>query len=237
MDELPEITILVPTWNRTKFLPLFLMNLKNQNYPHDKLKLIIDDDGSEKFISDIQEVKRILYPIQVKYINNKPKRTIGKKRNDLIKECETKIFCFMDDDDVYLPTYISYSYETMKQKRAGCVGSDKMLFCMSQKNFDIHAINCGDNVKLIHEATIMMTKKWFRASCGFADGSQGEGKNLFFGMESKVAITDVRRIMCCLQHEGNTVEKLQFAKDENKLDIRLDDKLINLIKNILDIKD
>ena len=237
MDELPEITILVPTWNRTKFLPLFLMNLKNQNYPHDKLKLIIDDDGENKFISDIQEVKRILYPIQVKYINNKPKRTIGKKRNDLIKECETKIFCFMDDDDVYLPTYISYSYETMKQKRAGCVGSDKMLFCMTQKNFDIHAINCGDNVKLIHEATIMMTKKWFRASCGFADGSQGEGKNLFFGMESKVAITDVSRIMCCLQHEENTVEKLQFAKDENKLDIRLDDKLINLIKNILDIKD
>ena len=236
MSELPDITILVPTFNRSKFLPLFLMNLKNQNYPHNKLKLIIDDDGENKFISDIDEVRRILHPIEVRYFKDRPRRSIGKKRNDLIKDCETKILCFMDDDDVYLPTYISYSYETMKQKRAGCVGSDKMLFCMTQKNFDIHAINCGDNVKLIHEATLMMTKKWFRASCGFADGSQGEGKNLFFGMESKVAITDITKVMCCLQHEGNTVEKLQFAKDDNKLDIRLDDKLINLIKNILDIK-
>ena len=236
MSELPDITILVPTFNRSKFLPLFLMNLKNQNYPHNKLKLIIDDDGENKFISDIDEVRRILHPIEVRYFKDRPRRSIGKKRNDLIKDCETKILCFMDDDDVYLPTYISYSYETMKQKRAGCVGSDKMLFCMTQKNFDIHAINCGDNVSLIHEATLMMNKKWFRASCGFADGSQGEGKNLFFGMESKVAITDITKVMCCLQHEGNTVEKLQFAKDDNKLDIRLDDKLINLIKNILDIK-
>jgi hypothetical protein len=43
--------------------------------------------------------------------------------------------------------------------------------------------------------------------------------------------------MCCLQHKENTIEKLQFAKEDNKLDIRLDDKLISLIKNILDIKD
>ncbi len=150
MSELPEITILVPTWNRSKFLPLFLMNLKNQNYPHNKLKLIIDDDGKDKFIKDIDEVRRILHPIDVRYIKDRAKRSIGKKRNDLIKECDTKIFCFLDDDDVYLPTYISYSYETMKEKKAGCVGSDKMLFCMTQKNFDIHAINCGDNVKLIH---------------------------------------------------------------------------------------
>ncbi len=237
MSELPEITILVPTWNRSKFLPLFLMNLKNQNYPHNKLKLIIDDDGKDKFIKDIDEVRRILHPIDVRYIKDRAKRSIGKKRNDLIKECDTKIFCFLDDDDVYLPTYISYSYETMKEKKAGCVGSDKMLFCMTQKNFDIHAINCGDNVKLIHEATIMMTKKWYRASCKFQDSSQGEGKNIFQGHESKVAITDIRKIMCCLQHKENTIEKLQFAREDNKLDIRLDDKLISLIKNILHIKD
>tara|TARA_R100000773_G_C4107047_1_gene49076 strand:- start:109 stop:486 length:378 start_codon:yes stop_codon:yes gene_type:complete len=125
----------------------------------------------------------------------------------------------------------------MKDKRAGCVGSDKMLFCMTERNFDIHAINCGNNVKLIHEATIMATKKWYRASCKFQDSSQGEGKNIFVGYESKVAITDVAKIMCCIQHGENTIEKLQFAKDENKLEIRLDDNLINLIKQILDIKD
>ena len=54
MEDLPEITILVPTWERSKFLPLFLMNLKSQIYPQHLLKLIIDDDGNDKFIKDIQ---------------------------------------------------------------------------------------------------------------------------------------------------------------------------------------
>ena len=65
----PEITILVPTWNRHKFLDLFVLNLKNQDYPHNKLKVIIDDDGSEKFITDENElngVKQFLHPIQIK---------------------------------------------------------------------------------------------------------------------------------------------------------------------------
>ena len=238
--ELPEITILCPTWNRHKFLRLFAMNLKLQDYPHNKLKVIIDDDGEEKFITDgkeLDELKQHIHPIQLKYINDKPRRTIGKKRNDLVKECATKIFVFMDDDDCYLSTYISHSYQVMKDTKSGCVGSDKMLFCMTQKNFDIHAINCGDKVKLIHEASVMATKKWFRASCKFGNNSQGEGKNLFEGHESKVAITDISKIMCCVQHDGNTVGKLQFAREDNKMDITLNSDLIKLLKEILDIKD
>ena len=88
------------------------------------------------------------------------RRELLEKRNDLIKECETKIFCFMDDDDIYFPEYISHSYETLKSNKVGCVGSDKMIFTMSEKNFSIHAIDCGNTKKLIHEATMMMTKKF-----------------------------------------------------------------------------
>jgi len=228
-----EITILVPTYNRSKFLTLFLMNLKGQDYPHHLLKLIIDDDGTDKFIQDIDEVRRILHPIEVQYITNKPKRTIGKKRNDLVKECETKIFCFLDDDDIYFPTYISHSYQVLKENKAGCVGSDKMVFCMSDKNFDLHAIDCGNKASLIHEATMMMTKKWFRASCKFGNNSQGEGKNIFFGHERTVAFTDIMKVMCCLQHGSNTVDKLQFAKEDNKLPFGLDEKFREILENIL----
>ena len=228
-----EITILVPTFNRSKFLQLFLMNLKCQDYPHHLLKLIIDDDGTDKFIQDIDEVKRILHPIEVQYINNKPRRTIGKKRNDLVKECKTKIFCFLDDDDVYFPTYISHSYQVLKDNKAGCVGSDKMVFCMTDKNFDLHAIDCGNRAVMIHEATMMMTKKWYKASCKFGNNSQGEGKNIFVGHEKTVAFTDIMKVMCCVQHGSNTVNKLQFAKDDNKLPFGLDDKFKELLEKLL----
>ena len=234
--ELPEITILVPTWNRSKFLSLFLMNLKSQIYPHEKLKLIIDDDGDDKFIKDIDFVRRTLNPIQVSYVKDKPRRSIGKKRNDLIKKCDTKIFCFMDDDDIYLPSYISHSYSILKGQHVGCVGSDKMLFCMSDKDFGVYAINCGNNVKLIHEGTLMMTKKWYKASCGFGNNSQGEGRQIFEGHIKDVAITDITKLMVCLQHQGNTIAKTQFATPENKVDITMNDDFINIIKEILQIK-
>jgi len=228
-----EITVLVPTWNRSKFLSLFLMNLKCQDYPHHLLKLIIDDDGTEKFIQDIDEVRRILHPIEVQYIKDKPRRSIGKKRNDLVKECKTKIFCFLDDDDVYFPTYISHSYQVLKENKAGCVGSDKMVFCMTDRNFDLHAIDCGNRAVMIHEATMMMTKKWYKASCKFGNHSQGEGKNIFAGHEKTVAFTDIMKVMCCIQHGSNTVNKLQFAKEDNKLPFDLDDKLKELLEKLL----
>lgn len=227
------ITILIPTYNRSKFLPLCLLNIKSQDYPHHLLKVIIDDDGENKFIQDVDEVRKILHPIQVTYITNKPRRTIGKKRDDLIKACDTKILCFLDDDDIYFPTYISHSYNVMKYKKVGCVGCDKMVFCMTERDFNLHAINCGDQPSLIHEATIMMTKKWYRASCKFANSSEGEGKNIFFGMEHSVAITDIMKIMCCVQHPGNTIDKLQFANEDNKLDFNLSDELKQLLSDIL----
>tara|TARA_R110000796_G_scaffold23875_2_gene68364 strand:+ start:1711 stop:2406 length:696 start_codon:yes stop_codon:yes gene_type:complete len=227
------ISILVPTWNRSKFLPLFLTNLKSQTYPHDKLTIIIDDDGTDKFIKDIDEFKSLVSPMKVKYVTQRQKRTIGKKRNDLVKDCQTKIFCFMDDDDIYFPTYISHSYETLKSKKVGCVGSDKMLFTMSDKNFSIHAIDCGNNKKLIHEATLMMTMKFYKASCKFKNNSQGEGENIFHGHEKNVGITDIQKIMCCVQHGGNTIDKLQFAKDENKLPIDLSKEMLEILNQVI----
>ena len=197
------------------------------------MKLIIDDDGTDKFIQDIDEVRRILHPIEVQYIKDKPRRSIGKKRNDLVRECKTKIFCFLDDDDVYFPTYISHSYQVLKENKAGCVGSDKMVFCMTDRNFDLHAIDCGNRAVMIHEATMMMTKKWYKASCKFGNNSQGEGKNIFAGHEKTVAFTDIMKVMCCVQHGSNTVNKLQFAKEDNKLPFDLDDKFKELLENLL----
>ena len=231
-----DITILVPVWNRENFLPLLLMNLKSQDYPHEHLRLLIDDDTEnpdERFIKNLDEVKQMLHPIKVEYITGKPRRSIGKKRNDLIKACKTKIFMFFDSDDVYLPTAVSYSYSVLKSNKFGCVGSDKMIFCMTDKDFSIHAIDCGNTKKLIHEATIMGTVKWWRASCKFTDGSRGEGANLFQGHESKVGITDVSKVMICVQHGENTIDKLQFAKDKNKLKIEISDELKDVLTKIL----
>lgn len=106
---------------------------------------------------------------------------------------------------------------------------------MTDRNFDLHAIDCGDRAVMIHEATMMMTKKWYKASAKFANNSAGEGKNIFAGHESNVAITDIMKCMCCVQHGENTINKLQFAKEENKLDFNISDEFKKILTKILNI--
>jgi glycosyltransferase involved in cell wall biosynthesis len=76
------ITILVPTYNRSRFLPLFLMNLISQDYPHNLLNVIILDDGEERFIKDedeLQRVKEHISPISLTYVTDKKEKLLVKK--------------------------------------------------------------------------------------------------------------------------------------------------------------
>lgn len=234
-----RISILVPTFNRRKFVLLFQRNLITQDYPHELLTVIIDDDSDagEQFIKDeeMESFRESIKPIKLKYLKSDKKKSIGEKRHNLIKNCNDDIFCFLDDDDLYYETYISSSYTKLKsvmKRGRGCVGCDKMLFCMTDLDYSVHAIDCGNNKIMIHEATIMATKKWYKSSCGFEKSSRGEGKQLFYGMDKTVGITDIKDIMLCLQHSGNTVDKLQFAKEDNKLNIEISDELKIILDEI-----
>ena len=234
-----DITILIPTFNRRKFLPLLIRNIECQDYDHNKIKIIIDDDGAEKLIQskqELDEIKEHLHPIEITYITDRKWRSIGQKRNELVKLAKTKVVTFLDDDDLYMPTYLSHNYQILKNNKAGCVGSNAMIFAMSDRNFDLYALQCGDNKTLIHEATLMFTKKWFNSSQKFANSSQGEGVNIFQGNTKNVILTDIRQLMICIQHADNTVDKLPFATEETKLDIKLEGDLIEIIKNILQNK-
>jgi len=232
-----RISILVPTYNRRKFLYLFHHNITTQDYPHEYLTVIIDDDGDEPFLKEeeLGDFMESIYPIRLKYMRSDKKKSIGEKRHNLIKNSTDDVFCFLDDDDLYYETYISSSYEKLKsvmKRGRGCVGCDKMLFCMTDMDYSVHAIDCGNNKVMIHEATIMATKKWYKSSCGFEKSSRGEGKQLFYGMDKTVGITDIKDIMLCLQHKENTVDKIQFAREDNKLNIEISEELKIILDKI-----
>ena len=232
-----EITVLIPSYRRRKFLPLLLKNLKVQDYPHHLIKVIVDDDSpieSRLILSEeLDDIKKHLHPIKFDYITPNKKRSIGFKRNNLVKLATTKIVTFIDDDDIYLPTYISYQYSLLKEHKAGCVGSNKMIFTSQENGWSVYALDCGDKKNLIHEACLMFSKKWYRASCGFENSSQGEGRNIFQGHEKNVIISDIIYCMICIQHQENTIDKRQFCRDETKIDIVMNDNLIEILDKIL----
>ena len=126
--EYPKVSILTPTYDRSRFLPLMILNLRIINYDKTKLEQVIYDDHPTNplFLNneELQSYKELVKPIKINYIYN-PKRhlSIGEKRNLLVKNAKNKIYINMDDDDIYFSDYIKISVETLKKNKLGLVGS------------------------------------------------------------------------------------------------------------------
>jgi FkbM family methyltransferase len=216
--EYPNISILTPTWNRPQFLSLAVFNVQMYNYDKNKLEwVILDDHPTRPFIPDKSthdQIQQAIHPVKLNYIRDTKKHmTIGEKRNRLVKEAKYQTICFQDDDDIYMPSYLKHSYDTMRQNKAGLVGSPEMLFVFPKQNFQMSYINCPTK-RMSHEATFMTTKKYIKSMGGFPKSSQGEGAKLIDFSEKRCARTDIRKIMICVCHDNNTCAKQRFLKDK-----------------------
>ena len=68
-----KISILIPTYNRSKFIQLCIMNILRQDYPHELLEVIIldDSDSQTPFIENEEYMKNVLFPIKLNYIKQR----------------------------------------------------------------------------------------------------------------------------------------------------------------------
>ncbi len=231
--ELQNISILTPTYNRSYLLGFYLENIKCQDYPHHLLEVVIDDDGTDKFIPNnkIDYVKNILAPIKLKYLYYKNKRTIGEKRNNLVKNASSKIVINFDDDDIYQECIISYSFNNLKSNsKISLVGTNQMIFCYINDNFKISAIQCNHK-RLIHESGMMMTKKHWKSQGGFSKTSRGEGCNLIDDHNpDNIKLLECKYMLYCICHDNNTIDKERFNNEnDNQPHMKISDNLKNLI--------
>ena len=235
--EYPPISILTPTWNRPQFLNLAVFNVQMYNYDKNKLEwVIVDDHPTRPFIKDqstYDQVQQAIHPVKLKYIRDTKKHmTIGEKRNRLVKEAKYPTIAFQDDDDIYMPSYLKYSYDTMRQNKVGLVGSPEMLFVFPKQNFQMSYIKCPAK-RQAHEATFMTTKKYIRSMGGFPKSSQGEGAKLIDFSEKRCAKTDIRKVMICVCHDSNTCKKERFL--ENKINGKLNKVYYRILSDIFGI--
>jgi len=225
-NQLPNISLLMPIYNRSKFKRLIISNLLRLNYDLSKLEFVVDDDSDTdplfKTKEEENEFKVIIAPIKLSYYRNTQKRQIGEKRNFLTKHARYDICANIDSDDLYLSDYLMHSLEIMRKNKYGLVGSPQMLFVFPNDNFLITGIECPTK-RMNHEATFMYTKKYWKAMGGYTNkSSQGEGTSMIDGMSDKlVGKTNIQNIMICVCWEGNTINKDRF-KDSTVVKAELD---------------
>jgi hypothetical protein len=246
-DDLPCVSITIPCYKRRKFIPLMLSNIISQNYPPNKIEVVILQDGVEDLFETPEHKKMFedtISPRKLKYVYEGPRvrRSIGDKRNKLVKMASHKIIASMDSDDIYFHNYLRISVNALKQYKAGITSSAAMLFTYPNDGFKITAIRCGYKEQG-HEATCVFTKKHFKSMGGFRSkgegSSRGEGSKMIWGGENKMVNLDIKDLMCCVGHvgdEGNTIDKEQFKHAHIDGNLDPNSTPIKILENIFGVK-
>jgi len=237
--KLEKISILIPTYGRRKFTPLIMNNLHRLNYPKQLLEVIIyDDHPTEPHFRDECEREYFEKCVGIKTIYiYKPEKhlTIGDKRNKMVKLANHKYCYNMDSDDIYYSNCILYSLIQLKKNKVGLVGSAQMLFVYPHYDWKVTGIRC-EHKRMIHEATMLFTKKHWKQMGGFNTSGYGEGCRMIDHFEKNCIDLDITHIMVCVCHNENSVPKDRFNNGDatNLGDIDKESK--HILSKIFDIK-
>ena len=103
----PFFSVVVPAYNRARFLPSLISSVISQTF--ESFELIIVDDGSTDHTRDIvseylSSDPRIIYRYQ---INSER----GVARNHGIAHARGQWISFLDSDDLYLPDHLRTLYD------------------------------------------------------------------------------------------------------------------------------
>lgn len=112
--ETPLITIIVPVYNVSQFLPACLESLKKQSYPKCEF-LLIDDgstDGSGVACDEFAKTEPRARVIHQQNLG------LSEARNRGIREASGDYITFLDSDDTIVPDYASYLFSLVRNHQA-----------------------------------------------------------------------------------------------------------------------
>ena len=121
---MPEIAVIIPTYNRISFLERAINSVLDQSCSVNQI--IVIDDGST---DDTKKVIKTKYP-QVTYIHQK-NQGVSVARNRGIIETNCEWICFLDSDDTWHKNKIQKQKQKIKE-------NSEMLFCHTNEIWHQH---------------------------------------------------------------------------------------------------
>ena len=131
-DYTPSITIVIPCFNEETWISRTILSCIDQDYPLDKLEIIIVDDGStDKSVEAIQETVKQLWQESERFKTRERIRVFFQKKNQGKREAmalgihnaRTELIAFVDSDSFLEPDAIRHLVQPMiDPKMAGVSG-------------------------------------------------------------------------------------------------------------------
>ena len=226
----PSVSIVVPTWNRRKFVPLLLRHFERQSYPHEDMELIIADDGDDP-IEDLLTASRYYSADKkknspIRYYRFGRKITQGAKRNFLNEQARGEYIITMDDDDWYGPDYVSSIVTTLDSTDKLICGSSGINCYFPQLNSIFALGPYGANHTCTH---FMAYRRAYLANHRFDDKKNDSPEpditNNF--TEPMAQVSGSERFFLLITHPGNTMNRLRLLT-QGGLRIDLEQKMVGV---------
>lgn len=125
--KLQSISIIIPAYNSEKFLPLCLASIKEQDYPKNKIELIIIDGGSK------DETIEIAKKFKVSKILFNPLKTGEAGKAVGAKVAKNEIIAFIDSDNILpSPDWLKKMVKPFEDKEI--VASEPLFYTYRKKD-------------------------------------------------------------------------------------------------------
>lgn len=124
-DASPRVTVVIPTYNRARFIKRAIRSVQEQTYK--RWRLLIVDDGSKDRTAKV--VKRFLDDPRIRYVRQKKNKGVCHTLNHALSLVDTKFFSQLDADDWYEPDTLETCVKKMENssRRVAVVyGNDKV---------------------------------------------------------------------------------------------------------------
>jgi glycosyltransferase involved in cell wall biosynthesis len=196
---LPFVSVVVPTKDRRIFIPQLVRCYRQQDYPLDRMELVVLDDGAEPVEDLLAEVRG------ARYLRRPAVEPVGLKRNRLIEAARGDIIVHMDDDDYYPPSRVSHAVRRLAGSQAGLAGSSRMqiLFVMAQKIAEVGPYGPG------HATcnTMAYTRRYLEHHRYDDTRASGEEPAFTNNFTEPMEQLDPRQTILCISHSSNTFDK------------------------------
>lgn len=100
----PDVSIVVPTYNRCVGLNRLLRALIEQTYPRSRFEVVVVDDGSTDVTAEVIRTARVPYALRSL---SQPNSGPSIARNHGVQESRGRLILFLDDDVVPMPRLIA----------------------------------------------------------------------------------------------------------------------------------
>jgi len=106
----PLVSVLLPTYNRRRLLPVSLSSVVHQDYRD--LEIFVIRDGGE----EVSDIVNSFNDSRIVFINREENRGLPHTLNEALARAKGKYICYLGDDDLYYPHHVSTLVDVLENK-------------------------------------------------------------------------------------------------------------------------